>query len=1486
MALKVGELFASFNLDTSGVSGAVNSAEKQLSQLGKGLMIGGGAMTAAVTAPLNAAAKALYTAGSDFDAEMSKVFAIAGESVTGDAKKMEDLRQKALQMGSTTQFTATQAGEAMEYMAMAGWKSEEMLKAIEPMMSLAAAAGADLGTTSDIVTDAMTAFGLAATDMVEVTKDGMKQSVNAVEYFADILAAASSNSNTNVTMLGESFKFVAPQAGSFGYKLNDVALALGLMANNGIKSSMAGTSLSRVIQNMVKPSDDTALAMQALGVSLYDSSGRAKSWREVMEDFRKIAKKGKVDTSKLTKEIADLDKKFQAGKMTEDEYEKALEKLGLGAGGFMRQITQVAGARGLPGLLAIMNATDEDFEKLAYSIDNATGSAKTMAATMLDNAKGDVTILKSAVEGLEITLWSLAEGGFRKVIQDATGVVDSFRTMDSETQKGAMRFAALAAAVGPATLALGTVIKILPKLAHLFTTVSGPAGLLAIGLVALGAAAIDSGNSMGKTFVKAAQAAGKRVRDLGKNVKAQLPQLTKNMNAFLSSLIEGIGKGLPNMLDGLGDILATGINALAGGMRNAGNLAKTIVATIAGGIQRNAPQIVPAVLNLLTEMATTMIRNVPTVVRGMGTIVTSLIEAFQNADWSGMGSSLNTALQESVKELDTWFRRLAMGEKYKQGATWGEVGAALVDNLVEGLQTSLGNARDFLGSLLLGDQYKPDDDWKTFGTKLIDKVFQGADSAVSGASSFVSGILDSLGNLFSAANIASASETLAALVSRIITAAADEIPKLAEHAGNILTKLGELIFGKDGEQGLAASAASGAITIAESIIKAIVAGIPKVINAGSSLIEAVGKLFDKESSGTDLSGSYAGIVQSLVGGITDAVKRLPDLLSGALSVGAQIANAIMSSITSALVDMEASGIAASLGKAATDLVHGLLTSISNFGENADVQSFMKNLGQGFSTAMGMLGDIAGSIVGYILSPEGLTKIFNAGKTLGGLLLNGIKSALGGLSNFFFSLIDNTLIGMGIIDPVTRDAYRQAESVSNTYREMAQEIIKDVGDVWDVDDATVNSDGFREMALLALFGNRGSGSFGDIADISQDYVASFIEAAEAAIQESTGQDLQLDSFADTMWSQLESASHNSGFSADDVKRIMEPFLNTLGIASESLNEDVYAAITAAVAKGGMDNENTLWGMILESILGSSTPEAESTIQQAAESTIQQAAESTKAAVQEATTGIIQAVDESENALAKSGMATAITAGKGDAEKAALDVGDAAVKEFLLTMSAENGTAIGTQFVGAIETVLTDSTLTETARTLADSSYKSVANILNNGAGRNIGVNFGLGLANGIGSTLGAVTTAAYNLGKSAADSLSSAIQEGSPSKLTGKSGRNFGLGFINNILDSVTDARSAAALMGISAAASLNGTVRQMQNEAVNGLSVPVETSRGAAAIRGAQNEQTAQQFAEAVAHAINGMKVEMDGEAVGVLVTPTVSERIAETSMMRRYGTE
>lgn len=281
----------------------------------------------------------------DFESMMSQVKAISG--ATG--QEFDDLTTKAQEMGATTKFTATESAEAFNYMAMAGWKPQQMIDGISGIMSLAAASGEDLGTTSDIVTDALTAFGLQAGD---------------AGHFADVLAQASANANTNVSMLGESFKYVAPVAGAMNYSVEDTSLALGLMANASIKGSMAGTALKTSLANMAAPTDSMAAAMDKYGISLTDSEGNMKSLRGVIDNLR-----------------------GSLGGLSETEQTAAA--------------STIFGKEAMSGMLAIINASEEDYNKLSTAIGNSKDAAEGMADTMLDNLKGSFTLMQSAIEGTE-----------------------------------------------------------------------------------------------------------------------------------------------------------------------------------------------------------------------------------------------------------------------------------------------------------------------------------------------------------------------------------------------------------------------------------------------------------------------------------------------------------------------------------------------------------------------------------------------------------------------------------------------------------------------------------------------------------------------------------------------------------------------------------------------------------------------------------------------------------------------------------------------------------------------------------------------------------------------------------------------------------------------------------------------------------------------------------------------------------------------------
>lgn len=323
---------------------------------------------AAVSGALTAGAGAAVSFGVSFEAGMSEVAAISG--ATGD--ELEALTDKAKEMGAKTKFSASEAAEAMNYMAMAGWKTEDMLNGIDGIMNLAAASGEDLATTSDIVTDALTAFGLSAQDST---------------HFADILATASSNANTNVSMMGETFKYVAPVAGALGFSAEDCATAIGLMANSGIKASQAGTSLRSILSRMSSPTKEVQTAMDALGISITNSDGSMKSLNEIMLDLREgFAGLSEAEQSQMA--------------------------------------SAIGGQEAMSGLLAIVNASDGDFNKLSDAIYNCDGAAAQMAETMQDNLQGDITTLKSALEGLGIEIYESMEESLRDAASLGKGYID------------------------------------------------------------------------------------------------------------------------------------------------------------------------------------------------------------------------------------------------------------------------------------------------------------------------------------------------------------------------------------------------------------------------------------------------------------------------------------------------------------------------------------------------------------------------------------------------------------------------------------------------------------------------------------------------------------------------------------------------------------------------------------------------------------------------------------------------------------------------------------------------------------------------------------------------------------------------------------------------------------------------------------------------------------------------------------------------------
>lgn len=641
-----GEVVIDTSLNTGGF-------EKGISALGgiasKGLTASTVAISA-VSAALSTCAGYAIKVGSDFEAGMSNVEAISSasaQSVTTASGEMVDgltaLTDKAKEMGATTKFSATESSQALNYMAMAGWDAQAMYDGLAGIMTLAAASGEDLATTSDIVTDALTAFGMQASES---------------GHFADVLAQVSASANTNVGLLGETFKYVAPLCGTMGYSAEDASIAIGLMANSGIKGSQAGTALKTAIANMAAPTKAMAAQMAALGIEITNSDGSSKSLMEVMQNLR---------TS------------FDG--LSESEQAAAA--------------STIFGKESMSGMLAVINASDEDFAKLTESIYDCDGAAEQMAATMQDNLQGQVTILKSGVEGLGIAVYEKLQeplknlavkgqeyigqltdafnsGGFSglvseigNVLADAVSMVMTYapKLVDAAVDCIDAFIGGISSAlpaIAPAAVQIGTtliegIIRVVPQLLSagvqlLTALVEGAASAapqLIVAFVEAVAAVIEALIEQAPALL---QAGMDLLQALADGILESLPIIAEAAPELIQSLCDSVTETLPQLL-------ATGleiVNSLTEGLMQAApqiaTAAAQIVTTLAAFVIQNLPTIALAAVEIISTLADTLISSIPSLLKSVVDIMQGIL--------GFVCDNLPTIAQAAVEILTTLCEKL------------------------------------------------------------------------------------------------------------------------------------------------------------------------------------------------------------------------------------------------------------------------------------------------------------------------------------------------------------------------------------------------------------------------------------------------------------------------------------------------------------------------------------------------------------------------------------------------------------------------------------------------------------------------------------------------------------------------------------------------------------------------------------------------------------------------------------------------------------
>lgn len=747
--INVGKAVGYLTLDTVAFSNNLTSAQAQLKEtanaatnigskftsVGQSMTSVGRGLTLGLTTPIVGAGAAIVKTAYDFEKQMSRVKAISGAS----EESFSALEKKAREMGESTIYSATESAEALEYMALAGWKDEEMLRGIEPILKLAGAAQMDLGRASDIVTDNLTAF---------------RMSVNEATRFVDVMAATMTNSNTDVEMLGESFKYVAPMAGQLGYSIEDVSLALGIMANSGIKSSQAGTSLRRMLINLVDPTTEVQTAMNNLGVRLFDAQGKAKPLRSILEDLRKSLYQGGGDTESFRKGVKDLSEQLEAGVIDEEEYNIGLLNLAKSSGVVtdqfkLQNIEAISGAIGMSGLASVVGASEQEWKTLASAIDNSNGAASKMYDTMTDNLWGSFQELKSMLSEVALELAEILIPVIKDVVNAIKGWVEWFKNLDDWQKELITKVLAFTATIGPLLLIGGKLTSGIGNIISLF----------------------------GRLIPK--------IGGVGSSVVGLSKTVTTGAGIFsnFGGIVKGIGS---TALTGL----KTGITALGGAFTSIGGVVSGVASTAFGGLSTALGAVGSGITGFISMLGGPLTLGIAAAAGGIGLLIANwdtVVDVVGKA-----GEAISNWAKDVGKKIADWAGDVGefFGNAFDNIKKWG---SNVIENISEFGGNIVKNVGDFFSKVpekaeeFFGSAFNRIKDW---GGNIINTVGEFGGKVVDNVGSFFGQIPDKVSNFFG-----TAFDTVKEWGGNVVETVKEAGGNVVENVGDFFSKVPEKIGG-------------------------------------------------------------------------------------------------------------------------------------------------------------------------------------------------------------------------------------------------------------------------------------------------------------------------------------------------------------------------------------------------------------------------------------------------------------------------------------------------------------------------------------------------------------------------------------------------------------------------------------------------------------------------------------------------------------------